>query len=51
MRLTQLSKAEARVAGIITQTNTKAKMQRAAAVRRRNSAQLFSRRAILGAIL
>ena len=37
MRLTQLSKAEARVAGIITQTNTKAKMQRAAAVRGRNS--------------
>ena len=37
MRLTQLSKAEARVAGIITQTNTKAKMQRAAAVRARNS--------------
>ena len=47
MRLTQLSKAEARVAGIITQTNTKAKMQRAAAVRGRNSAQLFARRAIL----
>ena len=59
MRLTQLSKAEARVAGIITQTNTKAKMQRAAAVRGRNSRSNSarnsparnSRRAILSAIL